>query len=240
MKDDIKGKQHLTYDDHDDDDDNAEKEADDKFQGIMTDLVGRIVQSEYEQAWELYFGEGNKYRNWYEGYSNEGNPLEFKKAEEAETQKTGGGARQDCQWIGWMWGQMAQAMCEGKLTIQTVSSSTPSGTVSNPGYKKPFNISHFINPENLHGYKVIIDFSGITIPEHENVTLSVNIDMNLHRKEKVLLCNDYENPLAEPGTITININRCGNWPGGQFNCVNYKKCVELLLFSAVFISSFFL
>ena len=84
MKDDIKGKQHLTYDDHDDDDDNAEKEADDKFQGIMTDLVGRIVQSEYEQAWELSFGEGNKYRNWYEGYSKEGNPLEFKKAEEAE------------------------------------------------------------------------------------------------------------------------------------------------------------
>ena len=42
-----------------------------KIDGMITDLLGRIVDSEYEQALKLYFEEGNKYRNWYHGYSQE-------------------------------------------------------------------------------------------------------------------------------------------------------------------------
>ena len=78
-------------------------------------------------------------------------------------------------------------------TEQTLSTSAISGFISTPGYNKPFNMTAFINPNISHSYKIILDFSGISIPENGGVELNLKIDKNLHRKEAIFLCDQ---PLA--------------------------------------------
>ena len=187
MKDEVKNEPSILKD--------TDAEVHTKIDGMITDLLGRIVDSEYKQALKLYFEEGNKYINWYHGYSQE---LETK----------------------WGWFDAS--------TVQSIYSSAASGSINTPGFGKPFDISYFINPKTLHKhkYKVILDFSNIS---KKVVELHVNINIALHRKEKVTyeICGDkLARPILVSGKISFTI-QCQEGRGNK--CVrkyNEEICKE--------------
>ena len=176
-----------------------------KINSIMHDLFEKILDSEYEQALMLYFVENNKYRNWYNGYSFEENPLDAKKAEKTEAEK-----REECA----LWG----FICKGTETEQKITTSAPSGFINTPGFRKPFNSSLFINPKSLHHYKIIMDFKYVNVPENGEGTIVFNIDMDLHRKEQVKVCGK---PVSESIKINLDVTKsCWKLGWGHYNCVN--------------------
>ena len=177
-----------------------------KIDSIMHDLFEKILDSEYEQALMLYFVENNKYRNWYNGYSFEENPLDVKKAEKTEAEK-----REECVWWGFI--------CEGTETEQKITTSAPSGFINTPGFGESFNMSLFVNPKSLHFYKIVMDFKNI------NGSLNFEIDMDLHRKEKVQLCGK---PLLESMEIKLDITKkCQGDFFNDYNCANTTYDWEL-------------
>ena len=144
----------LTGDDEEDDNEEAKK----KIVAILRDLVGNILMAEYEQAWQWYFEEDNKYANWYNGYSFEENPLEafrrvsalqldLKEAEREQEDEN----NENIQ-------KIRERLEQG--SEQMISTCAISGTISTPRFGKPFNRSVFINPINSkHIYTIIINFT---------------------------------------------------------------------------------
>ena len=133
---------------------------------LLKSLEEKILDSEFRQAWKLLFEEKEKYRNWYQGYSSEDNPLDV------------------------------ISLYQNKQ--QTISSSASSGEISTPYFRQPFDISVFQNPskskdtkiEEYYNYSIVIDFSGVTIPSHnQHVKLKIRLESDLDIvHERVYMC----------------------------------------------------
>ena len=209
-----------------------------KIEGIIRDLLENILNSEYEQAWAWYFEEDNKYGNWYSGYSMEENPLEaFRKVsalqrdlKQAEQEDEG-----DLQSLRNIQ-SIKNKLKEG--SEQKLSTCAISGTISTPKFGKPFNRSVFINPlDTIHVYSIIIDLNGIISPNDEDVTLNLNIEIDLQINEWVELCGkeleESVNLVLEITNCSPNNQTCKRVKRNEKHCGN-KNQIELNLFREEF------
>ena len=115
-------------------------------------------------------------------------------------------------------GEKQQKPRNDDITEQIISTSAISGLISTPGFGKPFDNSVFTNPKSSHTFIVNINISGINVPEGEDVSISLNIDWNLHKKEKITLCGDDERIV--PKIIEFQIIKCFDREG---NCIKREN-----------------
>ena len=155
-------------------------------------LLYKSIWLDYDLVKKLNFGERDKFRNWYNGYSMEPWWMPF---------VTNWENRHNID---------VYSASGYSSTRQVIATCALSGAINTPGFGDPFDVSIFINPDSTYEYIIIIDYSAIESTTGNDIELHVNIEMNLHRKETLFLC---ENKLLSQHLdviITCSNNYNGN------------------------------
>ena len=171
-------------------------------------LVRKSIGLDYKLLKRLNFGERDKFRNWYNGYSMEPWWMPF-----VTDWKNSGNID-------------VNSASGFKTTRQVISTCALSGAINTPGFGDPFDVSIFINPDSTYEYIIIIDYRAIESTTGNDIELHVNIEMNLHRKETLFLCKNKlpSQPLDVIITCSNNYNgNCEKRSAADCNKVNSTR-----------------
>ena len=153
-------------------------------------MTETIQEYESKETLTYYFEEENKFQNRFEGYSYEENPLQ---------------------------------KLEGNQELG-ISSCATNGVINTPHFGKSFNTSIFINPRSpwnkpIDVSTISIDISGMQFPTRIAV-LILKIEVDLHKNEKVVLCDQMYLSNDINVTLYLKMENCSA-PSNQCAIVNY-------------------